>query len=501
VKQRFLAADLDRFRLLIAGRLGLAFDESRQDMLSNVLMQRAEAARCVSAVQYLEFVMSGRMGEAELHALATLLTVTETYFFRDDDQLRAFTESALPERIRAHAADRTLRLLSAGCASGEEPYTLAILLKDRFPQLEGWDLQILGLDLNPVMIQKARTARYQTWSLRNTSKEVKEKYFRREGADSVLREDIRSMVEFEERNLAIGDPCLAGPFDVVFCRNCLMYLVPECARRVIGRLAQALSPEGFLFLGSAESTRGLSDAFRLRSTHEAFYYQKSVGADSEADREIVAPRAAADPAPEWGDSSWMDVVRIASERINVLLRDAKPASAEPSGTDAAKPNLDLALEHLRQEKFREALELLDGFCATVHDPHVELLRAGLLTQCGDLPAAEIVCRRILAADDLNTGAHYLAALCREGAGDLVGAAEHDRAAIFLDGSFAMPHLHLGRMAKRAADPATARRELETAALLLAREDSSRILLFGGGFSREALVAVSRGELNGCGGVA
>jgi chemotaxis protein methyltransferase CheR len=159
-------------------------------------------------------------------------------------------------------------------------------------------------------------------------------------------------------------------------------------------------------------------------------------------------------------------------------------------------------ELLHQERFREALEVLGGLPPeTGHDPDVQILRAGLLTNCGDLKGAEAVCRQILSLDDLHAGAHYLTALCREHAGDANAAMEHDRAAIYLDSAFAMPHLHLGRMAKRSADLATARRELEHAGTLLSREDPSRILLFGGGFSREALLAFSHAELRACGGCA
>jgi chemotaxis protein methyltransferase CheR len=150
---------------------------------------------------------------------------------------------------------------------------------------------------------------------------------------------------------------------------------------------------------------------------------------------------------------------------------------------------------MRQEKFKEAL---GGLPVTSHRD-TQLLRAVLLTNCGDLKAAEAICRELLSLDDLNTSAHYLTALCREHAGDLGAAMEHDRAAIYLDPAFAMPHLHLGLLAKRSGDLSTASRELERAGELLPREDSFRILLLGGGFGREAMVAFSRAQLRACGG--
>jgi chemotaxis protein methyltransferase CheR len=128
------------------------------------------------------------------------------------------------------------------------------------------------------------------------------------------------------------------------------------------------------------------------------------------------------------------------------------------------------------------------------DPDVLLLAAALYTHGGQLADAEEACARLLEVDELSAGAHYLIALCREGAGDRIRAEHHDQIAVYLDPGFAMPHLHLGLLARRAGDRTTARRELEQAALLLQREESARLILFGGGFGREALVALCRTEL-------
>jgi chemotaxis protein methyltransferase CheR len=153
------------------------------------------------------------------------------------------------------------------------------------------------------------------------------------------------------------------------------------------------------------------------------------------------------------------------------------------------------LEAVRQERFADALALIGSLPADSNeDPDALLLRAVLLTNHGRLNESEEVCRRLLALDELNAGAHYLMALCREHDGDVKGAIEHGLTAIYLDPGFAMPHLHLGILAKRSGDDATAQRELAQALILLASEDASRILLFGGGFSRDALLQLCRTQL-------
>ncbi|MGH9895295.1 MAG: CheR family methyltransferase, partial [bacterium] len=328
---------------------------------------------------------------------------------------------------------------------------------------------------------------------------------------------IRKMVTFEERNLAEEDLRFWQSLhcDVVFCRNVIMYFTPDTAHDVVHRISQALLPGGFLFLGHAETLRGLTQEFHLCHTHDTFYYRR---------REASETVLATDP---WGRSrrnqaavllpavvesavSWVDAIQLASERIATLTdgrarSSNRPAPrAVPAGVAGLATtrtwDLGLVLEAMRQERFSDALTIISSLPSDSHqDLDALLLRAVLLTNHGKLDESEEVCRRLLALDELNAGAHYLMALCREHAGDAAGAVEQDQTAIYLDTGFAMPHLHQGLMAARSGDTATARRELGQALSLLAREDASRILLFGGGFSRETLVALCRAELRSAGG--
>jgi chemotaxis protein methyltransferase CheR len=187
------------------------------------------------------------------------------------------------------------------------------------------------------------------------------------------------------------------------------------------------------------------------------------------------------------DETWVEIIRLATERVAALVPTAPAGDAPRSriGWDPV-PALDL----LSKERFADALDYLRGRPPESElDPDTLLLEAALLAECGQLPAAEIACRRLIATNALNAGAHYLLALCREHAGDRHGAGESDRIAAWLDPAFAMPRLHLGFLAQRAGDSETAQREFGHALILLKREEPSRILLFGGGFNREALIAL------------
>lgn len=191
-------ADVERFRAVVARRFGLQFDAGRLDFLAEVLRQRSAASRDPTAGSYLERVASLPKSADELGVLAQQLTVNETFFFRNPDAFRALTERVLPERMRAKEPHRVpLRILSAGCASGEEPYSLAMTLVEAVPDLERRQVEILGVDVNAAVLQRAARARYSEWALRETPEELRRRYFRAEGSELVLDPRIQQMVTFE----------------------------------------------------------------------------------------------------------------------------------------------------------------------------------------------------------------------------------------------------------------------------------------------------------------
>lgn len=490
------------FRSLVARRLGLWFDDHRQDFLADLLRERTVISGGDPAA-YLQ-ILAGPGSRDEWQTLACLLTVTETYFLRGGDHFRAFVETVLPECLQQQTTMRPLRLLSAGCASGEEAYSLAIFLREHSAALNGRPAEIIGVDINRHMLAKARAGRYSEWSLRETPLEIREKYFRNVRSEFVLDENIVAMASFHERNLAEPNDDLwqPGAFDAVFCRNVVMYFVPETAAALVARIQRALAPGGYLFLGHAETLRGLSQAFHLRRNHGTFYYQLR-GDEREAPRPAIAAAPTAETPPPLATvepaaaTSWFEEIGRASARIATLAAATPPPPA-PAGAAARAQRageINRVLDLHRQERFADALAHLQGLPAGVApDADLQVLHAVLLVNCGRLAEAEALCRPLLGRDDLNAGAHYVAALCREHAGDLAAVEEHDAAAAYLDPSFAMPRFHLGLLCKRVGREPEALAHFDAALALLVKEDPVRLLLFGGGFSRETLVQACRGEI-------
>jgi chemotaxis protein methyltransferase CheR len=348
---------------------------------------------------------------------------------------------------------------------------------------------------------------YSPWALRETPEDIRQRWFTKEGRDFRLAQSMRDSVRFEQHNLVLDSTSLLGAssYDVIFCRNVLMYFTTEQASAIVARLARALAPGGFLFLGHAETLHALSHDFHLRHTHNTFYYQRRDEAERHASHAEVLPlREPAGPAlPSLPTSNawvapWLETVERSSQRIRELSSGAA-SSAGPApaalANGVSRSDLSQPLELLRHERFADALELMQQLSpAEKTDPAALLLRAALLTHQGQLNEAEAACHELLRLEDLNAGAHYLLALCCEKRGQAPAAVEHDRTAVYLDAGFAMPHLHLGLMARRRRDAEVARHELGQALALLEREEAARLLLFGGGFSRGALLSLCRSEL-------
>ncbi|KQV46719.1 CheR family methyltransferase [Duganella sp. Root336D2] len=475
--------EVARFRTLLAERLGLDFDEHKLTTLAKVLDSCSGGDR----QRILADLAGTAPADSLLSRLATELTVTETYFFRSGDQLRAFGDLALPERqqLRGRA-----EVLSAGCASGEEPFSLAMMARSC-----GRDscLSLHAFDANPAMLARAARARYSTWSLRELPDDWRP-WLQPDGEQFQLAQEIRRAVRFEQRNLALDDPAFwqPGRFDIVFCRNVLMYFTPQQSQAAVARIARALAPGGYLFLGHAETLRGLSNDFRLCHSHGTFYYQRSAGGE----QAMPALPAAAQPMPVLRPATppeplWAEQIERASRRIDAL---ASSARAAPPCTPAT-PDLQMAMASLHQERFGQVLEHI-GKLPPQHaaDPDVLLLKAVTQAQSGTVARARETCAALLGRDALHAGAHYVLALCEEMDGELAAALDHYQGAAYLAPGFAMARLQAGRLLRRLGQPEAARRELALAAQMLEGEDAARLLLFGGGFPRAALLSLCLAEL-------
>lgn len=271
----------EEFRLLrdlVYQYCGIHFSEDSKYLLEKRLGKRLQHHRLKNFKDYYYLLRYNAQKEQEMMELINLLTTNETYFFREEFQLRSFTEEILPElKARKEAnGDRRLRIWSAGCSTGEEPYTIAMLILD-LPEFRDWQIEIIGTDISQRVLQIARKGVYGESSFRSTPEDYRKRFFH--PADGKLRIDdrVKNLVSISHLNLFDGPRVsLLGRLDVIFCRNVIIYFDLPAKKRVIDSFHQRLKPEGFLLLGHSESLMNISTAFKLRHFVHDMVYQKPI---------------------------------------------------------------------------------------------------------------------------------------------------------------------------------------------------------------------------------
>jgi chemotaxis protein methyltransferase CheR len=273
----------EEFRLLrdlIHERFGLFFDDNQRSSLRTRLSGRLATLDLLSFEDYYHYLRFGPQRVDEQQRMVTHLTNNETYFYRESPQLQVFAETVLRsiKDAKAKGTDHTLRVLSAGCSTGEEPYTLAAIIYDSGQFFWSWDVQVLGMDVDSVALEKARRGLYQHNSFRGLSPVIKDRHFvTLPGGGAQVKEAIRRLVGFRSGNIV--DPAsYAGlpPLDVIFCRNVLIYFSDAMILKVVRLFHDALVPGGYLFLGHAESLSRITDLFTPIRFQGAMVYRRGM---------------------------------------------------------------------------------------------------------------------------------------------------------------------------------------------------------------------------------
>lgn len=269
-------SDLERIRVLIYEKTGIYFEVRKDYYLKTRLMQRIETLKCSTFKEYYCLLLSSPQ-DVELSCLIEELTINETYFFRDFPQLQGFAESVLPPYLDKKRADRdySLKIWSAACSTGEEPYTLSIILREMIDDFGNWQVRVLATDIDRKVLRHARLGLFGDRSMRDTPIPYRQRYFKEVADGSQILPDAADSVFFEQVNL-IDKAAMrrkAG-FDFIFCRNVLIYFDDDSRKRVLASLYDALSPGGYVFLGHAESVGRITASFVLERIGDFLCYKK-----------------------------------------------------------------------------------------------------------------------------------------------------------------------------------------------------------------------------------
>lgn len=346
-------------------RTGLAYYIGKETELARKLHKRMRHLNLESFQEYLALLRDDRHGPAEWDELIAEVTVGETFFFRHLEQFAALRTRVLPDILERNHTIRRLRIWSAGCSIGAEPYSLAIMLSQDFGlALAGWRVDIVATDLNPRALAIAREGRYNEWALRASSPEFRQTYFQAEDRAWVLRNPWRQAVEFHEQNLVLEPACphaaRLGGFDLVLCRNVMMYFSRPTMRRLAQGIHESMADGGWLLVGPSENDSELFRGFTPQHVPDATLYHKAPAAV-----EIPLPRLelpslpAPDPVPDLRQLAdagrWDQVLQICDRRLRHDALDPtthyfralvfKNMDDEPNAENALRKTLYLDRNH------------------------------------------------------------------------------------------------------------------------------------------------------------
>jgi len=261
--------DYDFLRKLLKERSGLDLSADKQYLVESRLIPLARRAGMPGIAELVQKMKSG--AETLTSEVVEAMTTNETFFFRDKIPFDHLRETVLPTLLKARANRRSLRIWSAACSTGQEPYSIAMCLKEKAPELAGWRVEIVATDLSQEVLEKAKSGIYSQFEVqRGLPVQLLVKYFTQIGEYWQISPEIRGMVQHRQLNL-LQDFSHLGKFDVIFCRNVLIYFDQDTKTGIFGRLAKALEPDGMLLLGAAETVVGISAAFRPHPDRRGLY--------------------------------------------------------------------------------------------------------------------------------------------------------------------------------------------------------------------------------------
>lgn len=498
-------SELARLSERIVQLLGLSFPLARHRDLERGLREAAAMLRYSDPNGFARALLSIDPDRRVLDVLAGCLTVGETYFYREPRSMRALERALLPRLIEAkRRTDRRLRFWSAGCCTGEEPYTLAALLRNALSDPEAWSLSIQGTDINPGFLERARNGYYRSWSFRAAPELFRQRFFEPElNGLWRIRPEILEMVRFSQLNLVVDAyPSLlnqTADMDLILCRNVLMYFDPETRQRVFERLADCLRPGGFLLVGAGEAGHvEPGTRLRLEQIEGTSCFRRATAGENE---ELVTtrptvwalderfPRLPELPDPPlfpWSsnDSSNEYVVDPQPEEkaLSQTGESLMPMAPEPVPPGPDEPaehpversaaEIQAGIDELRACLDRRRVDRALDVIAGLPEPPVEatLRLASLLADVGRLGEAETWCRISLERNVLETKAYQLLASILQEEGELTGARRALEQWLFLEPQSAVAHYQLGLHWLRGGDIARARRSLSQARTLAASMD-------------------------------
>ena len=501
--QPLLEDDFCLFQELLVEESGLYFDKDRSEGLRLALWERLQNRKHDSYQEYYNLLRFHPEGCLEIRELLDLITIGETYFFRNRPQFDALMRFVLPEIVqrKMYSPDKSIRVWSAGCSKGDEAHSIAIAIMEVIPSYEDWDISILGTDINRNVLVCAKEAIYGERDISHLPSEYLNKYFKVRGSNYILDDSVRKFVDFEYHNLA-KDPFIhegMQNLDIIFCRNVTIYFNFQTTKRVIENFHNCISRDGYLFLGHAETLWQITSKFETVEFPQTFLYKKAL---IPVEEEVMKP--------------FMGVPEIKLEEIApmgeaVLEEEVFPGEAKPELEEKAHPIEEIekpptgeeeidslyreATILFEEKKYQEALSLSDNIIAQDRNHmRAHFTKATILANQAKYEDAVDTFAKIIEMDNLNVEAYYLLGILSYKTSDFEGAKRQFRKVIYIDPDIVLAYFNLGNIYLYQRKFNEAVREFNNAIRLLEKRPKDEEVRFCEDFTVDFLLRACKNNL-------
>lgn len=467
------------FKSLIREKCGLSFEDSREVLLAEGIRTRLSERAVTSPGAYLTLLSSE---PDEFNRLVNLITVKETYFFREAVHFKILTEALIPE-LWSKTKDRRIRIVCAGCSTGEEPYSIAIALAERFGPEFSSMFSVVGFDIDEEALCRAKAGIYAGHSFRGLPEHIQKGFFHEQENGFRIKNAVRRGVEFLRLNLFVDSyPDAVRNADIIFYRNVSIYFESDAQKRIFSALAGMLNEKGYLFLSSAETFVHNSGILSLIEKEGVFLYEKGLEIQMEERRKSPCRKSGSAAPGKLGFAGTS-----AAGTKNTAKRT----------TDTPHQIFDQALSLAEMKKYEDALQLAEK--VTNLQPSfikAHMLRAGILINLQRPDEAEIVCSRSIELDPWCLEGHLLLGLIARLRGNVEDAKKRFNEAVYIRSSCWLAHFYLGEIYRSEGDRQPACREFEIVIKLLEDNGLSEhgLTFFSLSFSLEQIIHLCRYNL-------
>jgi chemotaxis protein methyltransferase CheR len=513
------AQEFSRFRDWIHKHSGIYLEDNKLDSLRISLVSRATRFAFVDYDEYYRMLVSS---DDEFKELMNLVTINETSFFRFPAQFDALRDRVIPEILETKSrVSRSFRIWSAGCSTGEEPYTLAMTLLDSAVERFGFRCEVLGTDVSTSALDRARNAVYPARALTNLSQTVVQRWFEPAPGGHRPIKRVRDIVEFSYHNL-VKEPypaALLSSWDIIFCRNVTIYFRLESTKRVVNNFFDSLNPGGYLFIGHSETLSAISDRFEPVEVGGVFLYRKPPPRRFFTFDTAVKGAGAAAPANRRRSATHSSRPgahsKSSATRREPAMRQKRPEAADASATGANSagtraPDEPGVVDQGAQAAITEAEALLEAArpaearaaadkALAVEPRNVQamLVRAYANADSGDFDSATADATAALAIDPLLAPARYVLGIIYQRAGDERAALGEFKRTIYIDHEFVLAHFNAANIYRGRGAMEDACREYENALAALHSNPEGSWTVFLGGFRPDLLAKTCERSLLEC----